>query len=123
MEFPLPGELEMIIHSGRTGPALPGLRRADSVTTRSWGAVLHPTVPYGTVLLWRWVSGEGEEEEASIQGRQPQPRACVLMGMHRASFVGQIRIRLLPDPLEQSLEALRWACPRPERRKINLAGK
>lgn len=45
MEFPLPGELEMIVHSGHTGPALPGLRRADSVTTQSWGAVLHHTVP------------------------------------------------------------------------------
>lgn len=51
MEFPFPGELEMIIHSECTGPALPGLRRADSVTTQSWGAVLHPTVPYSTVLL------------------------------------------------------------------------
>lgn len=52
------------------------------------------------------MSGEGEEEEkASIQGRYPQLRACILMGMHTASFVGEIRIRLVPDPLEQSLEA------------------
>ena len=27
------------------------------------------------------------------------------MGMHTASFVAKIRIRLVPDPLEQSLEA------------------
>lgn len=29
-----------------------------------------------------------------------------MLGMHTASFVGKIRISLVPDPLEQSLEAL-----------------
>lgn len=42
-------------------------------------------------------------EKSSTRGRQPQPKA--VLGMHRASFVGKIRIRLVPDPLEQSLEA------------------
>lgn len=52
------------------------------------------------------MAGEGEEEGGKVvMGKGSHSPKPAWLGMHTASFVGKIRIRLVPDPLEQSLEA------------------
>lgn len=72
-----------------------------------WADLRCIAVPYCNMLLFAGEQERGEEEKSIIYGRQPWAWSLHCDGMHTASFVGKIRIRLVSDPLEQSLRSLR----------------
>ena len=121
VEFPSPGELEMFIHSGWMSPA--HLDKEGWLSDgHSWGNLLYSTAPCSTMLPWRWAWGGAEEDwysgkAATAQSLHSDGNAHSVLGLAR-SGLGLCLIHW-----SRAWKPSRWACPRPERRKINLAGK
>lgn len=89
-----------------------------------WWTLLHPPHPPALSCQGGGL-GEGEEGGRRLAPWEgsPSPKPAFCWGCTQLPWLARSGLDLCLKHWSRAWKPARWACPRPERRKINLAGK